>query len=149
MPYKSKAQAAYFNANKEELERQGVDVDEWNEASKGKKLPKKVKTKSAELNTSVPGETPMQLASRLVTGNINKDRFFQNAESHSWKGLPVPSFLVRKVLSSAKQNPEPYLNSLKKVPKEKIVDIITKNPEAFKTVQNTSFLPKTKLAKPD
>ena len=43
MPYKSKAQAAYFNIHKKELESQGVNVDEWNAASKGKSLPKKVK----------------------------------------------------------------------------------------------------------
>lgn len=43
MPYKSQAQAAYFNIHKKELEKQGVNVNEWNEASKGKKLPKKVK----------------------------------------------------------------------------------------------------------
>lgn len=43
MPYKSDAQRRYFNANREELEAQGVDVDEWNESSKGKKLPEKVK----------------------------------------------------------------------------------------------------------
>jgi hypothetical protein len=41
MPYKSKAQAAYFNIHRKELERQGVDVDEWNTASKGRTLPKK------------------------------------------------------------------------------------------------------------
>lgn len=103
--------------------------------------------KSNQLQTSVPGETPAQLAARLVSGKINKDKFFQNAGSHSWKGLPVPSFIVKKVLSSAKENPEPYLNSLRKVPTEKIVDIITKNPEVFKTVQGASFLPKQKLAK--
>jgi len=39
MPYSSKAQAAYFNIHKKELEKQGVDVAEWNSASKGKKLP--------------------------------------------------------------------------------------------------------------
>lgn len=39
MPYQSKAQAAYFNIHKKELEAKGVDVDEWNRASKGKKLP--------------------------------------------------------------------------------------------------------------
>lgn len=39
MPYKSKAQAAYFNIHRKELEKQGVDVDEWNSASKGKSLP--------------------------------------------------------------------------------------------------------------
>ena len=43
MPYKSKAQAAYFNIHKKQLAKQGVNVNEWNAASKGKKLPKKVK----------------------------------------------------------------------------------------------------------
>ncbi len=41
MPYKSKAQRAYFNIHRRELEAQGVDVDEWNRASKGKRLPRK------------------------------------------------------------------------------------------------------------
>lgn len=40
MPYKSKAQAAYFNIHKDELKKQGVNVDEWNAASKGLKLPR-------------------------------------------------------------------------------------------------------------
>lgn len=40
MPYKSQAQAAYFNIHKKELQRQGVNVDEWNAASTGMKLPK-------------------------------------------------------------------------------------------------------------
>jgi hypothetical protein len=42
MPYKSKAQEAYFNIHRKELERQGVNVNEWNKASKGKKLPERV-----------------------------------------------------------------------------------------------------------
>jgi hypothetical protein len=42
MPYKSKAQQAYFNIHKSELEKQGVDVNEWNKSSKGMKLPEKV-----------------------------------------------------------------------------------------------------------
>jgi hypothetical protein len=41
MPYKSLAQERYFNANRAKLEAQGVNVDEWNKASKGKKLPKR------------------------------------------------------------------------------------------------------------
>lgn len=41
MPYKSQAQEAYFNANRKKLESEGVDVNEWNAASKGKKLPPK------------------------------------------------------------------------------------------------------------
>ena len=39
MPFKSRAQQGFFNANRAKLEAQGVDVDEWNKASKGMKLP--------------------------------------------------------------------------------------------------------------
>lgn len=45
MPYKSRAQAAYFNIHKKKLAKQGVNVAEWNRASKGKKLPKRVSRK--------------------------------------------------------------------------------------------------------
>lgn len=41
MPYKSVAQERFFNANRGKLEAQGVNVDEWNAASKGKKLPER------------------------------------------------------------------------------------------------------------
>lgn len=43
MPYQSNQQRKFFNANRASLEKQGVNVDEWNKASKGKKLPSKVK----------------------------------------------------------------------------------------------------------
>ena len=39
MPYVSTKQERFFNANRAKMEAQGVDVDEWNAASKGKKLP--------------------------------------------------------------------------------------------------------------
>lgn len=42
MPYKSEAQRKYFNVNKEEMEKQGVNVEEWNKKSKGKNLPGKI-----------------------------------------------------------------------------------------------------------
>lgn len=46
MPYKSLQQMKYFNVHKKELEKQGVNVNEWNKASKGLKLPKrKIKIK--------------------------------------------------------------------------------------------------------
>ena len=45
MPYKSKAQAAYFHSHKKELAKQGVNVKEWDKSSKGLKLPKKAKQK--------------------------------------------------------------------------------------------------------
>ena len=46
MPYKSKAQEAYFNANRGKLESQGINVDEWNQASKGLKLPTRARQPS-------------------------------------------------------------------------------------------------------
>lgn len=52
MPYVSDAQRKYFNANRSKLEAQGVDVDEYNKASKGKKLPEHVKKQSH------PGKSP-------------------------------------------------------------------------------------------
>jgi len=39
MPFKSERQRKWFNANRKKLERQGVDVDEWNRESKGKHYP--------------------------------------------------------------------------------------------------------------
>lgn len=45
MPYKSEAQRKFFHANKKKLEKQGVDVNEWDQASKGLNLPKKSKKK--------------------------------------------------------------------------------------------------------
>ncbi|HEX4427321.1 MAG TPA: hypothetical protein VH079_18110 [Terriglobales bacterium] len=47
MPFKSEAQRRYFEANKSKLKKQGVDVKEWEESSKGLKLPERTsKTKS-------------------------------------------------------------------------------------------------------
>jgi hypothetical protein len=43
MPFVSKAQQGFFNANRAKLEKQGVDVGEWNQASKGLKLPERAK----------------------------------------------------------------------------------------------------------
>ena len=42
MPYQSEAQRDYFNANKQQLEKKGVNVNEWNKESKGMKLPGKI-----------------------------------------------------------------------------------------------------------
>jgi len=48
MPYKSKRQRAFFHANRRKLERQGVNVAEWDRASKGKKLPTRVKKRKSK-----------------------------------------------------------------------------------------------------
>jgi len=42
MPYKSEAQRKYFNVHKQQLEKEGVNVSEWNKESKGMKLPGKI-----------------------------------------------------------------------------------------------------------
>lgn len=52
MPYKSQAQAAYFNIHKKQLEKQGVDVYEWNAASKGAKLPEHADSGAQKLASS-------------------------------------------------------------------------------------------------
>ena len=53
MPYRSLAQERYFNANRSKMEGAGVNVDEWNKASKGMNLPRraavKMKTKRVDL----------------------------------------------------------------------------------------------------
>ncbi len=46
MPYKSLAMERYFNVNRKKMEAQGVNVDEWNRASKGLKLPKRAKKRA-------------------------------------------------------------------------------------------------------
>jgi len=43
MPYASKAQQRYFHANEKKLNKQGVDVGEWDKATDFKKLPEKKK----------------------------------------------------------------------------------------------------------
>jgi hypothetical protein len=56
MPFKSDAQRKYFNAHRKELQAQGVDVEEWNRASKGKTLP--AHFKSAKRKRKVPSLKP-------------------------------------------------------------------------------------------
>jgi hypothetical protein len=107
--------------------------------------------RAVELKTSVPGETPEQLASRLALGNINKQQFFQNAKEHKWNipGVPFANTLVQKTLPKIEQNPQPYLDSLKKLPKGRVVDVISKNPDAFKMVNNNNAVqPKVAGDKP-
>lgn len=50
MPYVSEAQRGYFHANKKKLEKQGVNVSEWDAASVGKKLPARKKKKAVNNN---------------------------------------------------------------------------------------------------
>jgi hypothetical protein len=42
VPFVSQAQEGFFEANKKHLESMGVNVEEWEKATKGKHLPYKV-----------------------------------------------------------------------------------------------------------
>jgi hypothetical protein len=56
VPFKSEAQRRYFEANKSRLKKQGVDVKEWEESSRGLKLPErapKTKNKKSQVHLSV------------------------------------------------------------------------------------------------
>ena len=50
MPYASEAQRRFFHANKAKLEKQGVNVSEWDAASKGKSLPERKTKKKVNHN---------------------------------------------------------------------------------------------------
>ena len=109
MPYSSEAQRKYFNANREKLEAEGVDVDEWNKSTKGKKLPLKAEKeepksklpKNAQNNIDVsflPDYTPEQLkemgvykevygakdAPRLASLPEWPAHWYNEADPHGW-----------------------------------------------------------------
>ncbi len=54
MPFKSEAHRRYFEANKSRLEKQGVDVEEWEQASKGIKLPERAPKKATKRRRLTP-----------------------------------------------------------------------------------------------
>jgi hypothetical protein len=90
MPYKSEAQRRYFNANRAKLEAQGVDVDEWNAASKT--IAKKKTEKSAEgpqtfsvLNSGI--KNPHGAAMDITT----LAKMAAEKQARCWEGYePVP-----------------------------------------------------------
>jgi hypothetical protein len=45
MPYRSDAQRKFFHANEKKLKKQGVNIKEWDDASKGMSLPEHVSDK--------------------------------------------------------------------------------------------------------
>ena len=61
MPYKSQAQAGYFHSHQQALEKQGVSVKEWDQASKGLKLPARAKS---------PAKPPRPLSDKQKTSKV-------------------------------------------------------------------------------
>ena len=55
MPFVSQRQARYFNASRGKLERQGVDVDEWNHATDFSSLPERANMKSHNVDLGKKG----------------------------------------------------------------------------------------------
>jgi hypothetical protein len=75
MPYSSEAQRKYFNANREKLEAEGVDVDEWNQSTKGKKLPLKAKKEEPKSKLSKNAQNDTSFLPKEIkynNSNINK-----------------------------------------------------------------------------
>lgn len=65
MPFESKAQQRYFYANREKLERQGVDVDEWSRKTDFSRLPeRKTKKKRCGATKSAAFEYPVSPRAR-------------------------------------------------------------------------------------
>jgi len=52
MPYVSQAQEGFFHTHEKELKAKGVDVSEWDKATKGKHLPKRAKGRKKAKNTT-------------------------------------------------------------------------------------------------
>jgi starvation-inducible DNA-binding protein len=65
MPYVSEKQRKFFNVNRDKMEEQGVDVDEWNAKSKGKKLPEKAGR--LNMDTAEPTIAILQNLTTLTT----------------------------------------------------------------------------------
>jgi len=70
MPFVSDAQRKYFNANRGKLEAQGVDVDEWNKASKGLKLPSRAKAKKPRAPRASAPKAPRATAPHSPTAML-------------------------------------------------------------------------------
>jgi hypothetical protein len=81
MPYKSLAQEGYFHTHKAELEKQGVDVGEWDAATKGKHLPHKVQAHAKgglvmALSSGSKGNGPHDAEFAVGGGSLDRTKDF-------------------------------------------------------------------------
>ena len=96
MPYKSLAQERYFNANRGKLEREGVDVDEWNEASKGEQLP--MKTHTVHLDQA--GKKPFKIKEGSLHAMLHIPQDEKIGETRLHEALHSRNPLIRRKASS-------------------------------------------------
>jgi hypothetical protein len=82
MSYRSLAQAGYFHTHKAELERQGVNVAEWDKATRGKHLPERAKKSKKKKKTIKTPKSEMVKEHRhlvKVLKNPNKTKLSREA----------------------------------------------------------------------
>lgn len=96
------------------------------------------KAEAPQLQTSVPGETPDQLLSRVRQNNIKFPKFMQNAQQHKWNvpGVPFANSMIQGFLKDNSQNPEAIKNKINNQSDDTLRKVINKNPDAFKGVQS-------------
>jgi hypothetical protein len=82
MPYVSKAQAGYFHTHKSQLAKQGVSVAEWDKASKGLKLPKRV-VKKKKVKVIVDNKLGKRVMGEMQDG---KNELRVNMKAHKKRG---------------------------------------------------------------
>ena len=85
MPYVSQAQAGYFHTHKSQLEKQGVNVSEWDQATKGKHLPKRAQAASKggfimALSEGSKGKGLQDLEAAKGGGTLGRSKDFQKEE---------------------------------------------------------------------
>ena len=95
--------------------------------------------KNANLQTSVPGETPEGLLARAKQNKINFPQFINNAQQHNWSvpGVPFANTLIHKFINNNATNPSAIQEKIKGTDDATLLKVINKNPDAFKGVQNT------------
>jgi hypothetical protein len=98
MPYKSDAQARYFNANRGKLEREGVNVDEWNKATNFKNLPER-KMKRHNVDLGKKGSFSVKTGSLHRMLGIPEDKKIPASDLQPHEG---DSTLLRRRKASAK-----------------------------------------------
>ena len=72
------------------------------------------KAEAVQLQTSVPGETPEQLLSRVRQDKFKFPQFMQNAQQHKWNvpGVPFANSLIQGFLKDNTQTPEVIKNKI-------------------------------------
>ena len=98
MPYVSRAQAGYFHTHKDQLEHEGIDVDEWDAASKGKSLPER-SMKKEHVDLGHKGSFSVKKGALHEMLGISPDK---KIPSSDLAPKPGDSPLLRRRKSSAK-----------------------------------------------